>query len=268
MVPSWTWRLGEGAEHWGDKWFNSVWAERRLKSLEERFDRMVGPGLRSGKSPWRWSAEAARTMSGSAVQAYRLPTHGARHAGKLISADNHIDLTYCPPDSGPQAPANGRKAPRVEERNDGLHWFVDGQDSGMWNGVGPGFLTYNKGSFHHVDEMKDVGFEWDLSRRQAPPDHPGAARHRSRQGRARQEIIYGCLMVNDLIDDTELRDWADALYIDWVADFAKRADPNRVFPLAIIPNSDPKAAAAEVRRCAKMGLSGGDLAFKRMRPPL
>ena len=41
-----------------------------------------------------------------------------------------------------------------------------------------------------------------------------------------------------------------------------------MFPLAIIPNNDPKAAAAEVRRCAKMGLRGGDLAFKRMGIPL
>jgi len=31
---------------------------------------------------------------------------------------------------------------------------------------------------------------------------------------------------------------------------------------------DPVEAAAEVRRCAKMGLRGGDLAFKRMTPPL
>ena len=75
-------------------------------------------------------------------------------------------------------------------------------------------------------------------------------------------------MVNDLIDDAELRIWVNARYNDWAADFAKRSDPNRVFPLAIIPNTDPKAAAAEVRRCAKMGLKGGDLAFKRMSPPL
>jgi predicted TIM-barrel fold metal-dependent hydrolase len=75
-------------------------------------------------------------------------------------------------------------------------------------------------------------------------------------------------MVNDLIDSAELRGWVDGTYNDWVADFAKRSDPNRVFPLAIIPNTDPKAAAAEVRRCAKMGLKGGDLAFKRMTPPL
>jgi predicted TIM-barrel fold metal-dependent hydrolase len=60
-------------------------------------------------------------------------------------------------------------------------------------------------------------------------------------------------MVNDLIDDAELRVWVNARYNDWAADFARRADPNRVFPLAIIPNTDPAAAAAEVRRCAKMG---------------
>ena len=52
-------------------------------------------------------------------------------------------------------------APRVEERNDGQHWFVDDTDRGMWNGVGPGFLPYTKGSFGHVDEMKEAGFVWD-----------------------------------------------------------------------------------------------------------
>ena len=38
--------------------------------------------------------------------------------------------------------------------------------------------------------------------------------------------------------------------------------------LALIPNADPKTAAAEVRRCAKLGLRGGDLAFKGMGLPL
>ena len=39
--------------------------------------------------------------------------------------------------------------------------FVDAQDRGMWNGVGPGFLKYQRGMFGHIDEMKDLGFEWD-----------------------------------------------------------------------------------------------------------
>jgi predicted TIM-barrel fold metal-dependent hydrolase len=72
------------------------------------------------------------------------------------------------------------------------------------------------------------------------------------------EIVYGCLMINDHINDAAMRIWADKIYNDWAADFAKRSDPKRVFPLAIIPNTDPIEAAAEVRRSAKMGLRGGD----------
>ena len=81
---------------------------------------------------------------------------------KLISGDNHIDLTYLPPDLwSSEAPQKWKQlAPRVVEKDDGLHWFVDDQDRGMWNGVGPGFLPYQKGMFNHIDEMKDLGFEW------------------------------------------------------------------------------------------------------------
>src|SRR4030095_13869278 len=94
---------------------------------------------------------------------------------KLISGDNHIDLTYCPADLwSSQAPAKWKQnAPRVEERNDGRHWFVDDKDRGMWNGVGPGFLPYTKGSLGHVGEMKDAGFVWDsYSGAQPRTTHP------------------------------------------------------------------------------------------------
>ena len=51
---------------------------------------------------------------------------------RLISGDNHIDLTYCPPDLwSAQAPAKWRLlVPRVEELEDGCHWFVEGHDQG------------------------------------------------------------------------------------------------------------------------------------------
>ena len=58
--------------------------------------------------------------------------------------------------------------PWTEERDDGLHWIVDGADQGMWNGVGPGFTKYQKGSFTHVDEMKEHGFDWDYRRGARP----------------------------------------------------------------------------------------------------
>ncbi|PYN07243.1 MAG: amidohydrolase [Candidatus Rokuibacteriota bacterium] len=190
---------------------------------------------------------------------------------RLISGDNHIDLTYCPPDLWfSQAPAKWKLlAPRVEELEDGLHWFVDAQDRGMWNGVGPGFLKYTKGMFGHIDEMKELGFEWGNTREVRPrPTTPELRLADLDRDGVEAEIVYGCLMINDLIDAADRRSWANKIYNDWAADFAKRSDPTRVFPLAIIPNTDPIDAAAEVRRCAKMGLRGGDLAFKRMSPPL
>jgi len=192
-------------------------------------------------------------------------------AERLISGDNHIDLTYCPADLwSSQAPAKWKLlAPRVEELEDGLHWFVDAQDKGMWNGVGPGFLKYQKGMFGHIDEMKDLGFEWDSQPGAKPrPTTPELRLADLDRDEIDAEIVYGCLMINDLIASGEQRAWANQVYNDWAADFAKRSDPNRIFPLAIIPNNDPKVAAAEVRRCAGMGLKGGDLAFKRMSLPL
>jgi uncharacterized protein len=190
---------------------------------------------------------------------------------RLISGDNHIDLTYCPPDLwSSQAPAKWKLlVPRVEELEDGCHWFVDAVDRGMWNGVGPGFLPYTKGVFAHIDEMKDVGFEWNYQRDARPrPTTPELRLADLDRDGVDKEIIYGCLMINDLIADGAQRAWANSIYNTWAADFAKASDPNRVFPLAIIPNNDPKDAAAEVRRCAKLGLRGGDLAFKRMGLPI
>jgi predicted TIM-barrel fold metal-dependent hydrolase len=190
---------------------------------------------------------------------------------QLISGDNHIDLTYLPPDLwSSQAPARWRlMVPRVEELEDGLHWFVEGQDQGMWNGVGPLFRKYQPGVFRHVDEMKACGFEWDHRRGAQPrPTTPELRLADLDRDGLDAEIVYGCLMINDLIANPELRAWANAIYNDWAVDFAKRSDPSRIFPLAIIPNNDPAVAAAEVRRCAGMGLKGGDLAFKRMSLPL
>jgi predicted TIM-barrel fold metal-dependent hydrolase len=190
---------------------------------------------------------------------------------RLISGDNHIDLTYCPPDLwSAQAPGKWKLlAPRTELLDDGLHWFVEAQDKGMWNGVGPGFLPYTRGSFGHIDEMRDVGFEWDYRPGARPrPTTPELRLADLDRDGLDAEIIYGCLMINEMIADPGLRMWCDRVYNDWAADFAKKSDPSRVFPLAIVPNHDPVEAAAEVRRCATLGLRGGDLAFKRMSLPL
>jgi len=202
-------------------------------------------------------------ISEAAESPYEPPTdiskerEGMQH--KIISGDNHIDLTYCPTDLwSSQAPDKWKQlVPRVEERNDGQHWFCDNIDRGMWNGVGPGFLPYTKGMFDHIDEMAALGFEWNSYPGAKPrPTTPELRIADLDRDGLDKEIIYGCLMVNDLIDEAEIRNWVNARYNDWAADFAKRSDPNRVFPLAIIPNTDPKVAAAAFGSVFGMMASG------------
>ena len=139
----------------------------------------------------------------------------------------------------------------------------------MWNGVGPGFLKYQRGTFHHIDEMKDLGFEWDYRRGAKPrPTTPGTARRRSRQGRRRRR---GRLWLPD--DQRHDRRYADARLgrqglqrLGGRFRQAGRSQPG--LSVGDRPEHRSDRAAAEVRRCAKLGLRGGDLAFKRMTPPL
>jgi len=68
---------------------------------------------------------------------------------RLISATTTIDLTYCPADLwSSQAPAQVEAAGAAGRGAGGRPALVRGrQDRGMWNGVGPGFLKYQKGMF-------------------------------------------------------------------------------------------------------------------------
>ena len=190
---------------------------------------------------------------------------------KLVSADNHIDLTFCPPDLwSSQAPAKWKLlVPQVEELNDGLHWFIDGKDVGMWNGVGPGFSKYQKGRLSRIDKMYDLGFYVGHHREVEPrPTTPELRLEDLSKDGVDAELIYGILGTNLRIEDHELAGWVFQVYNDWSVDFANRADPHRIFPLAAIPYHDPLAAAAEVRRCAAMGMRGGDLPVKKMVLPI
>ena len=190
---------------------------------------------------------------------------------RVVSSDNHIDMTSCPPNLwSDQAPAQWKLlVPRVEEMDDGLHWFIEGKHVGMWNGVGPGFGRYQRGRQARIDKMYDLGFYTG--------HHPGAQpRAITPEFRLQDldsdgvdaEVIYGILGTNLRMQNGELAAWVYGVYNDWAADFAKRGDPHRTFPLAAIPYHDPAAAAAEVRRCADMGLRGGDLPVKKLAYPL
>ncbi len=190
---------------------------------------------------------------------------------RLISGDNHIDLTYCPRELWASAAPHKWKllVPQVEEMDDGLHWFVEGRDVGLWNGLGPTFNRYTRGYSKRRDAMVDAGFSWDNGPQAiARPVTPELRLQDLDRDGQYAEVVYGCLMINDLIADPQRRAWACGIYNDWAADFARRSDPKRIFPLAMLPNTDPTLAANEVRRCAALGLRGGDLAVRGAAAPL
>ena len=92
---------------------------------------------------------------------------------KLISGDNHIDLTYCPPDLwSSAAPQNGSTG--AARRGDG------GRPALVCRRTGPGHVERRRprlseiyrAGFSHIDEMKDLGFEWGNTPRRRSRGRP------------------------------------------------------------------------------------------------
>src|SRR5262249_44016971 len=73
------------------------------------------------------------------------------------------------------------------------------------------------------------------------------------------EVMYGILGIGLRMQDRELIQTVYEIYNDWAADFCK-SNPHRFVGLACIPSHDPAAAAAELRRAARLGLKGADFA--------
>ena len=133
---------------------------------------------------------------------------------KLISGDNHIDLTYCPADLwSSQAPAKWKKngaARRGAQRRPAL--VRRRQGPRHVERRRPGLPALHQGLVRPY--RRDEG-------RSASSGTPTPAPSRGRPRRScaspistatgsTKEIIYGCLMVNDLIDDADLRIWVNA----------------------------------------------------------
>ena len=118
--------------------------------------------------------------------------------------------------------------------------------------------------------MKAIGFEWDnRAGRQPRPTTPELRLADLDRDGVDAEIIYGCLMINDLIADGDQRAWANKVYNDWAADFAKRSDPEPRLPARHRPQQrSPRSPPTRCGAAPRWACAGGDLAFKRMSLPL
>ena len=72
------------------------------------------------------------------------------------------------------------------------------------------------------------------------------------------EVVYGILGAGARVDDDEVCASMVHTYNAWLAEFCAKA-PGRFAGIGCLAHGDPPRAAEEVRRCARLGLSGVEL---------
>lgn len=187
-------------------------------------------------------------------------------AYNIISADGHIDLRVMPGDAFTSRASSKwvDRVPKIIETENGPRWFCDGVDlvtlpgSSQANMVPP-----EKGISKHIDRMYEAGFYEGGSH----PVTPALRLKDQEIDGVDAEVIYGIFAVHKMIKDRELLKIIYQIYNDFAADIAK-ADPSRFITLGCIPNDDPNAAAAEVRRAASIGLKGVDFGVATASQPI
>ena len=175
-------------------------------------------------------------------------------AMRAMSADSHMDVFYLPQDAftARMDRAWGDRVPRVVER-DGSHVWVSGDTAiSPWGVYGPGVTGGKRGRI-----LIQEGFASGVAR----PSDPALRRIDQERDGVDAEIIYGILGISrGLMGHAGIRDPAllaaiYTAYNQYIADF-NRSLPGRFFGLGCLPNHDVGAAAAEVARCAALGLPG------------
>ncbi|PYN96060.1 MAG: amidohydrolase [Candidatus Rokuibacteriota bacterium] len=162
----------------------------------------------------------------------------------LISADDHLDLQYLPPDLWTtRLPKSLRdRAPHVEDRDGGSVWVCEGGVWGRWAGrrrpAGPK-SAINAFDRSHVDESELRPAKAEL--RLADMDRDGVE----------AQVMYGPV-TSMIVPDPTLRTACVQVYNDWLLEFCSAA-PRRLLGVAILPPEDPTAARDEVYRLAKRG---------------
>jgi predicted TIM-barrel fold metal-dependent hydrolase len=188
----------------------------------------------------------------------------------VISADGHVDLIWLPPDlfTGNCTAALKERMPYVVEGPKGPEWTsIKGAKFGLVNGMGSAGREYVPGVIHRSDRMASTGLYDDGKkgiRRLTEVDH--RLKDQDRDG-VQAEVLYGILGASGRLGDPEAATEVLRIYNDWLHDFCKAA-PERLVGLANIPNHDMDVATAEMKRTARRGVKGFDVANKPDMVPL
>ena len=167
----------------------------------------------------------------------------------LISADDHIDLGYLPPDlwTARLPRALRDRAPHVEDQGEtGELWVCDGEVWGDYRGE-RWFARRNRSVL-----ALDRGGSAEAGR-PTDPDKRLADMHRDGVGAS---VMFPPILPMQ-VNDPQLRDACIRVYNDWAAEF-RQTKPGCFLPVGMLSPNDPEAAALEVQRIKKLGLQQGN----------
>jgi predicted TIM-barrel fold metal-dependent hydrolase len=189
---------------------------------------------------------------------------------EVISADCHIDLCWLPADlftSNAVAYMKDRM-PYVTDGPKGPYWTTkSGANLGLQNGMGSAGREYIPGQIYRSDRMAATGLYDDGKKGILRITDPELRLKDQKRDGVQAEVIYGVLGAAKRLNDPEAVPELYRIYNTWLADFCK-THPERYAGLACVPNTDINAAVTEVRRGAKLGLRGGELAVSSDITPL
>jgi len=178
---------------------------------------------------------------------------------RVISADDHIDLRFMPPDLWTKRLPTGlrERGPRVVDGDKGPNWVCDGLTWGPWGAYtaaqGSGAMwAIEAGGVLREGELRPTTAELRL----ADLDRDGVD----------ATIMYG---PTDpfIVEDLVLRREVYRGYNDWLLEFQSAA-PHRLIGAAQLPLDDPEGATAELGRLAKSGFKHFNLMAARAEPKI
>jgi len=173
---------------------------------------------------------------------------------KVIDADTHLTE---PHDLWTRrAPAKWRdRVPQVKALDGQMSWVIDG-DKSIGTGAHPNSAILKDGSkVRKLDRFLGLKFA-DV--------HPGSSSVKERLTVMDETGIYAQIVYPNILGfggqaaakvDRELRQVCVEIYNDAMAEL-QVASGNRMFPMALLPWWDVKAAVKETARCAAMGIRG------------
>ena len=169
---------------------------------------------------------------------------------KIISFDDHLDLSYLPADFWTRRMSGGlaRRAPHVEIHRGDSVWVCDGKVWGTWRGRMSETESAAPVPPTPTVTALEAGGEVDL--RQRRPAIPALRLEDMDRDGVWAHVIYGPIF-SIVADDPVLRDACHRVYNDSLGDLCAQA-PDRLFGVPMLPPS-PEAAITELTRLAKSG---------------